>query len=335
MALFPPGLRRLLLPLSLLYAIGQRRDRRRKLAARYRSALPVISIGNLSVGGSGKTPLAIYLVELLQRESSVLLLSRGYGRKESEPVIWNAGEPLPSAEQLGDEPSLIARSLHRGAVAVAADRGWLLSRIEARFTDAVVLLDDGFQHHRLSRDLDIVLVDDRTAEHPWLLPAGDLREPPAALRRAGIVLATSEKGERFARRWMAEDAELFRIRFRGDPPRRWTDRAAFPGESRSLLVTGIAQSGRVVASLKELGITPASHLRFPDHHAYRSSDVRLILRSMKRSGATQIITTAKDAVKLERFAEAGDLLYVVDLRVEIDDESRFLERVRSAIDSIR
>jgi tetraacyldisaccharide 4'-kinase len=270
---------------------------------------------------------------LLQQDRPILILSRGYGRRSTEPLLWRTGETIPGTDRIGDEPSLLARSLRRGAIGIAADRVGLLQRVEADFPGGVVLLDDGFQHHALSRDLDIVIVDDRTLEHPRLLPEGDLREPPSALGRAGIILATSEAARQFALRWKSADAGIFDLRFRSDRIYRWVGREHLPVDARPLLVTGIARPARVGEGVRALGFDPVAHIRYRDHHRYRQGDVDAILRELRRPGGTHIVTTGKDAVKLERFAEVRDLLYVVDLRAEIGRQEEFLAIVGGAIAS--
>jgi tetraacyldisaccharide 4'-kinase len=207
----------------------------------------------------------------------------------------------------------------------------MLSRVEGEFADSVVLLDDGFQHHTLARDLDIVIVDRRTVEHPALLPEGDLREPPAALRRADIVLATSEAARCFAEHWKSEQAALFDLRFRSERIVSWGGDEILPAGARPYLVTGIARSERVARSVGELGYEYVGHIRYRDHYRYRSADVTAILRGMKRLGGSHIVTTGKDAVKLERFAEIRDLLYVVELEAVLQGQERFIQIIETAI----
>jgi len=322
--------RRLLWPLSLAYGAGQRIDRLAKLSGAYRSRLPVISIGNLSVGGSGKTPLALYLVERLQREYGILVLTRGYRRESAGTVLWRAGESLPDYQSVGDEPALIAMHLKRGAMGVASDRASLLRSIEGEFTGHIVLLDDGFQHYRMARDLDIVIVDDRTVENAGLLPAGDLREPPSALRRAHIILATSTRAKEFAYRWRSESAMVLGMRTYLKAIVRWNDGRRYDGNA-ALLVTGIARSERVPAGLGEQGRAVVGHLRYPDHHQYSRSDVAHMLAEMRRSGGEIILTTAKDAVKLSTFGELAELLYVIEIDIIIDREDRMFEAIESVV----
>jgi tetraacyldisaccharide 4'-kinase len=292
----------------------------------------VISVGNISVGGSGKTPLVAHLIEQLEMHWPVLVLSRGYGRRRTNPFLWHAGDPLPGALEIGDEPALLARRVQRGAIGASIDRAAYLRQIENDFSGSVVLLDDGFQHYALGRDLDIVIVDDRTAMNPAVIPVGDLREPPGGLARAGIILATSDASEEFARRWMSPAAELFRFRSEASMPVRWDDRSVEYDGRRVVAVSGIARPERFAASLRGLHVNVASSLRYPDHRRYGPIDLREISSAMKRAGADAIVTTAKDAVKLATFEELDGKIYVAHLDVVIEREEEFMKLVRSAIE---
>jgi tetraacyldisaccharide 4'-kinase len=325
------SLRRVLRPLSLLYGSAAAIDRRRKQARQYQSLLPVISVGNISVGGSGKTPLVITLAEHLQSRWSVLVLSRGYRRESNDELVWIPGEPFPDPSQFGDEPSLIARSLTHGAIAVGANRASLLKQIEPRFPGAVVLLDDGFQHHRLARDLDIVIVDDRTVEHPILLPAGDLREPLKALGRADILLATSDRAMELAHHWKHDTASIFRIRYIPRGLRSWDGSSQPTPDDPMLLVSGIARPERMRQSLHDAGVIPIAHFRYEDHYRYTTADAHHLQVELKRAGVRYIVTTGKDAVKLERFPELAGALVVLDQKVMIDRQDEFFNRIESIL----
>jgi tetraacyldisaccharide 4'-kinase len=273
------------------------------------------------------------LVEQLQRKHRVLILSRGYARQTNEQLVWKPGDPMPDPARFGDEPTLMARMLKNGAIAVGANRAELLQRIEQEFSDAVVILDDGFQHHRLARDLDIVIVDDRTVEHPYLLPSGDLREPLSALRRAEILLATSEPALALAHQWQREDVPVFRIRYLPYGLRGWKNNAHPTPDDRMILVTGIARPERMRQALFDAGVVPAAHFRFKDHQNYSSADARHLIVELERNRAHYIITTGKDAVKLERFPELASKLVVLEQRVEIDNQKAFLAHIDAVINS--
>ncbi len=323
-------LRRLLMPVAALYAIGQRIDMARKIRRRYHSALPVISVGNISTGGTGKTPLALRLIELLGGEHELLILSRGYGRAGSGNRLWRAGEPPPDPVLFGDEPSLMARRLDRGALGVSSDRAGFLRNIESDFSRSVVLLDDGFQHYALARDADLVIVDEGTARDPFPLPAGVLREPPGALGRADVLLATSDAAYDLAARWKNEGAEIFRMRQQSGGITRWDDGRPYAGEP-GVAVSGIARPERFFESLRSVGAAVVSRSVYGDHHRYGRADAGRIREAMKNAGAEIVLTTAKDAVKLAEHPELRDVLFVMHLRVAIDEEERLLALVRERI----
>jgi tetraacyldisaccharide 4'-kinase len=318
-------------PLSRLYTAVVDLDRRRMQARRYRSGLPVVSVGALSVGGAGKTPVALQIVSMIQQHRPVVFLSRGYRRTDKRPLVWRPGDVVPGCDQLGDEPTLATRVITNGAVAVAGDRVSLLRQVESLIPEALVVLDDGFQHHRLARDLDIVIVDDPTARFPFVMPKGRLREHPRGLARADIILASSDRAVTFAQRFVGEQGEVMRVRFRAGPLYHWVDgsTAGAPVQP-SILVTGIARPERVVKDLERVGAVPGDHVRFGDHHRYDRRDVERIMQRMHSVGASAIVTTAKDAVKLEAFQEVRDLLYVLRLDVEFEHKQRLVERVLAA-----
>ena len=326
------SLRRILLPFSWIYRLGQQRDRRSRSRHAYESALPVISVGNLTVGGSGKTPLVMYLVGLLQKEQPVLVLSGGHGRADRGPRIWKPGDPLPDPAQFGDEPALIARGLVHGALGVARDRAGLLRALETDLPEGVVLLDDGFQHFPLRRDLDIVIVDDRTVRNPLPLPAGDLREPLGALARAGVILVTSAAAEELARKWMAPDTPVMHVRSETAGIGDWRSPVRSYSDERVVAVAGIARPERFFDAADTLGADVAARLVYRDHHRYTREDARHILSMLYEHGATGILTTAKDAVKLDRLPALSTVpIFVAHIRPVIWEDARLLAILRSVI----
>jgi tetraacyldisaccharide 4'-kinase len=320
---------RLLAPAAALYRLATVIDRRRKSQQAFVSSLPVISVGNISVGGSGKSQLVRALLGPLQQRHPVLLLSRGYGRTDRNDRIWRSGDREPDPALFGDEPAMLSEDFSNGVIGVAADRARLLASIEGEHRGSIVLLDDGFQHHRLARDLDIVLVDDRTAVDGRMLPAGRLREHPSALRRADLVLCEGVDAERFVAQWAPDVTCLsMRVETRGVT-------SVVPGRAvpagRPLLVTGISGPERVRRSLSDLGYTPSRELSFRDHQRYTAEIARSIVEKMRSSGAEWIVTTTKDAVKLRRLPEVRDLLYVLDVAMVVGEMPRLLARIENAI----
>lgn len=336
-------------PLSLLYALLAKVDRSLKLRRIRRFPVPVISVGAIAAGGSGKTPVVREIVRRLQGEFRIILLSRGYGRKGGAPLVWRAGEAWPDPELFGDEPALLARSMkaeYHGILGVGPDRASLLESILTSLDVSgaspadppiLVVLDDGFQHARLHRDLDIVIVDDRTVTERFLIPAGYLRESFSALRRGGVLLATSAKAERLAETYLGPHGRVIPLRFFTGGIGRWgvavSTAPTVPTvryEGKGIVVTGIARPERVRRSAEEAGFEVLGHRKFRDHYRYSAHDAREIVRWAHELRTDIVLTTEKDAVKLERFPELQEFLYVLPLEVEVPEMEHLLETIRSA-----
>ncbi|HEV8182899.1 MAG TPA: tetraacyldisaccharide 4'-kinase, partial [Candidatus Angelobacter sp.] len=234
-------------------------------------ARPVVSIGNISVGGSGKTPFVIALGELLQQRGIEFdVLSRGYGRRSTEIAVV---DPNGTPEQFGDEPLLIARKL-RAPVIVGADRYQAGLLAEKRFSSKLHLLDDGFQHRRLHRDFDIVLLPAED-QRGSLLPTGRLREPLSALKRADAIVLpdSSEKPLHAKSVWRA---------------RRQVEIAA---DGRLIAFCGIARPRQFFDALQAAHQEIAGTLAFRDHHRYTQRDIDRLLDLKKQTGAPGFVTT--------------------------------------------
>src|SRR5580700_4153151 len=262
---------------------------------------PVVSVGNLSVGGSGKTPFILVLGELLRaRGVKFDILSRGYGRKTRGVAGVDPGG-LP--QDFGDEPLLLARRLE-APVIVGENRYEAGVFAEKQFGPQLHLLDDGFQHRALARDFDIVLVTPEDARDR-LLPAGRLREPLTSLRRAdAVVLTSGASPEAFP----LEQKLVWRAR-RGIVPTNVP--------SRPVVFCGIARPKNFVAQLRTAGIEPVAEAFYRDHHAYREQDIRDLLDLRQRSEADGFVTTEKDAVNLGGFLSALEPLAVVPVKMEL------------------
>jgi tetraacyldisaccharide 4'-kinase len=256
---------------------------------------PVISIGNLSTGGGGKTPFVIALAKLLTNAGiSVDVLSRGYGRSSDAVERVDPG-PQATAVQFGDEPLLIARSAAvPGYVGRSRYAAGLLAEQDAGSGPPIHLLDDGFQHRQLARDLDIVLLH-REDFKSRLLPAGHLREPLSALRRAQVAVLRDE-GESFEKQVRAHVPEMliWHIRRTVTVP---------PGAGPAMAFCGIARPEEFFSSLEVLGAIVA-RLAFPDHHRYSNLDLDGLCGQAKVAGASRFITTEKDFVRLHPAALA-------------------------------
>ena len=279
---------------------------------------PVVSVGNISVGGAGKTPLVIRLAELLtNRGVSVDVLSRGYGRASRATERVDADG---SAERFGDEPLLIARCTGVPVYVGASryDAGLLAERELPG--PRVHLLDDGFQHRRLDRDVDIAVVHRSDFAEP-LLPAGRMREPLAALRRASIVVLRNE------------DAALGEVlREHGIEAPVWlvTRNLEIPGGVRRAIVfCGIAHPDEFVATLRGRGIQIAASCAFRDHHRYSTADIDRLTQLASRHAADAFVTTEKDAVRLtlaqKQRLERAAPFKTAHLRVSLRDEDEALQ----------
>nr|WP_163299393.1 tetraacyldisaccharide 4'-kinase [Dissulfurirhabdus thermomarina] len=302
---------------------------------------PVISVGNLSLGGSGKTPHVVAVGRWLRgRGIRPAVVSRGYGgrRARGGPRVVSDGDFLhATAAEAGDEPVLIAESLPGVPVVVHPDRYAAGRTAVARFHPDLVLLDDGFQHQRLGRDVDLVLLP---AAAPFgtgrVFPGGDLREPPDALRRASAVLLTGAE-------WLT-DAECERSRRQvqavapGCPvflsavrPTGLSDLAGNPLPMEYLEGTPVAAFCAVGRPegfwdlLRDIGADLRRQAAFRDHHAYRERDLEGLEAAARGAGAKALVTTAKDAVKVRDLAgvRSKDRLPVWVLEVEVRPEEGF------------
>ncbi|HUO03603.1 MAG TPA: tetraacyldisaccharide 4'-kinase [Candidatus Binataceae bacterium] len=291
--------------------------------------IPVISIGNLTVGGNSKTPFTLFLAARLQsRGLRVGIVSRGHGRKRSRSraeLIANGGEALLPPEDSGDEPAMMAKSF-TGPIAVARRRIDGIALLQSAGPLDVVILDDGFQHVRLKRDADLVLVG---AEHGfgngWVLPAGPMREPIRAVRRAdAVVIISSGAGDsaitpRQMKRLASRPVMHATIRPRSlvVPERKTWREVALPlSGRRAIAISGLADPRNFYAMLRELDADLVGVFEYPDHYVYTSADWQAIMHAMR--DADVALTTEKDLVKLERFPFARDSLYALRLEVKME-----------------
>ena len=323
-----------LLPLAPLYgavlAMKRRLFRWGWLRQR-RLESPVISVGSVSAGGAGKTPMVLLLARILrQRGYGVRILTRGYKRSSD---ITSRVEPFDDAAWQGDEPLLLAQ--RSGVpVFVGADRyqaGVMAEQADSSDKLVVHLLDDGFQHRRLARDVDIVLLTQADVEDT-LLPAGNLREPLSAIAAADVVVLREE------------EAALLRSVVAGlsgenKVPAIWVIRRSLSlGEAgevalptKPLAFCGIARPESFAKMLAAQGYEPMDMVIFPDHHAYDDGGVRRLIERARAVDANGFVTTEKDAVKLtpilqDHLATVGPVV-VARLSVELVDEQESLSQL--------
>jgi tetraacyldisaccharide 4'-kinase len=285
-----------------------------------RLRLPVVSVGNLSAGGAGKTPLTIALAKALTaRGVQVDVLSRGYGRQRStSPLLVDS---CGTSEQFGDEPLVIAREAHV-PVFVAAERyeAGLMAERSALSGFGLHLLDDGFQHRQLHRDVDILLLSrGDLADH--LLPAGNLREALRAAERASVIAIPADEPE--VADWVKSrgwKGQVWRVRRRMDVPR--INESKFEGPA--VAFCGIARPEQFFAGLERAGLRVAARFAFPDHHRYTAGDLERVTMAAQKAGAAALLTTEKDRVRLGALA-ASLPIQTVPLRIEIENERAAIE----------
>ncbi|WP_051327884.1 tetraacyldisaccharide 4'-kinase [Desulfatirhabdium butyrativorans] len=313
----------------------------------YRLPCFVISVGNITVGGTGKTPMVMRIANLLTHDGfRVAVLSRGYGgRAETAGTIVSDGNGLiRDAALAGDEPVLISRSCP--GVPVLAGKNRIASGKLAceRFHPDCIVLDDGFQHLALDRDVDIVLLDVRQpAGNGHLLPRGPLREPLAALRSADAFVLTRNGSAGNSPAQAPDGFPLGKPIFRSNHrelvralihPGQTIDflPAAGEGDSNSGLISGrrvyrfsgIADNARVDASIEKLGATVAGNMDFRDHHLYDDREIAAIEAEARRCHAGMLVTTEKDAVRLMGRAAFSIPLAILGIVLEMVPKDRFL-----------
>ena len=336
-----PGrlLYRALIPLGWLYGlVGLVRCAfyRWSILPSYRAAVPVIAVGNLTAGGTGKTPVVDHLVRaLLARGMKVAVVSRGYGgRNVGELLVVSEGRgPRVEAADCGDEPFLLARRNPSAVVIASPERGRGVAQAVERFGAQVVVLDDAYQHLAVHRDLNLLLLDaKRPLGNGQVLPAGSLREFPRAMHRADLVLYTRCRTQKDVAARLPVAKPVIRCRHRLSP--LWSDldgRAVEIGRLKSLrgfAFAGIAHPGQFFAQLSELGAELQGSMGLGDHCDYGPADILGINEAA--AAADYLVTTEKDGVKL-RSCDFSKPCYQVPLELEFLDGKGLDEILSSRI----
>lgn len=324
----------LLRPLSVLFGAGVAfRDlayRSGALRTR-RASIPVVSVGNLVVGGTGKTPFTLWLGRALTaRGLQVGILLRGYGGASAAPAVVSRGNgPEVEARQVGDEAVMLAKSF-AGPI-VTARRRIAGAEMLAELGCGVAVLDDGFQHRAIARAFDIVLFDGRPGP---LLPAGPYREPLHALGRADAVLLVERPGEPDEIEAPSFGKPVYRVR--SEPlalveavGRRWRERPlADLAARRVVAVAGIARPDGFYQHVREAGAEIEEVFEFPDHHQYTSADWQAMAR--RGLGSDLVVTTEKDLVKLEAFPFATGKLVALRIAPRVDRAAELIDAIMRA-----
>jgi tetraacyldisaccharide 4'-kinase len=281
----------------------------------HRLERPVVSVGNLSAGGTGKTPFVIALGELLKERAIPFdVLSRGYGRKTRGILVV---DPNGSAADFGDEPLLIARKL--GVPVVVGESRCEAGRVaEKKFQTQLHLLDDGFQHRSLARDFDIVLMTAADFEDR-LLPIGRLREPLSSLERADAIVL--HDGVAIEHRALREKPvwRMTREIFLSDVP------------ESPLVFCGIARPQQFFAMARAAGVAPVAEVIFRDHHAYTQRDIQRLVTMRGELGAGGFLTTEKDAINLGPLRAGLEPLAIAILRIALDRPGELVETILARI----
>jgi len=336
-----------LLPLSKLYSAAV--QTRNFLFAQgilrsVRLPRPVVSIGNLTVGGTGKTPTCLWLAhELAMRGLKVAILSRGYRRKEKRPVILQPSDETPVSldrdgelEKAGDEPLMMA-GIYRQTIGVGANRAAAAAELLRRQDVDVFLLDDGFQHRRIKREVDVLLLgQDSTG---CVLPAGPFREPRHNLKRADFLLATGGNGnwvpviskEAAAATFSASLQPVCLVGFSNQGSREFPLTLLY--RSKILTVTGIADPRGLYRLIHEWEGEIVETLEFPDHYSYTARDWQQISRMARL--VDLIITTEKDILKLIRFPFAKDKLLALRVALEVTNGDALVAAIVAKIEAAR
>jgi tetraacyldisaccharide 4'-kinase len=322
-----PWLRPILFPFALLYALGMRLRAwayARGLLDSISLSRACISVGNISWGGSGKTPLCMWLLDwAINRKQTPVLISRGY--KARPPAFPYLVKPSDQPDKSGDEPLMISQAHPEASIIIDPQRRragkWALNYLGPD----LFVLDDAFQHLQVKRNLDLVLLRPQDLERDWNLsiPAGSWREGKAALHRASAFLLNLEPArfrqleDKLTDRLLPFCKPIFSFYLQIQGAIRVEDKAyeALPANEPYLLVTAVGDPDKVLQSTsKSLGHLPEKHLAFSDHHFFSEKDWRFIRAQAGKLGCKQIFCTPKDAVKLNSFADS--LLWTFDLRLQ-------------------
>ena len=292
----------------------------------------VVSVGNLTVGGTGKTPIVILLTEwLMTKGQRVAVLSRGYKRTSKAPrlLVSDGSRMLVGPLEAGDEPFLIAQRCPRAIVAVGADRVGLGQWVLERHPVDCIVLDDGFQHRSLHRDVDLVLLDATDAAGlDALLPAGRLREPLTELCRASALVITRAESrldvEAIRRRVHAiscSSEDAVEVVFRPESVVAVASDARQPVEwcrrKKAWLVSAIGNSRSFRRSAESMGIEILGETAFEDHHGYHHGDIEKIRAHLQAAGCEIVLTTEKDGGKLLPFLMPSDPWWMLRLGTEV------------------
>ncbi len=305
----------------------------------------VISVGNLSAGGTGKTPFTIMLSNMLSENGfKTAVVGRGYGREHNKYTVVSDGENIKkNPDECGDEMILIAQ--RTGSIVIANTEKYEAAlRADGDYSPHIIIVDDGFQHRQLSRDIDILLIDEQTVKNSFMMPRGRLREPLNSAKRADLICIKNNINQKYLKQF--EDCGVL-LKYDNYP----SGKSLFFSASEELdleientkmgitLVSAIANSSNFEGSVENMGYNILTNIRFADHHSYSIEDVKTICQKMKDYNIFYLGTTEKDFVKLRRFEkyfrkkEIKVLVFEIESKIshQQEDFNKFiLERIRGA-----
>ncbi len=333
---------KLLLPCSLVYE----RMVRYRLLKSYRSKklrkkVParVISVGNIVAGGTGKTPMVKWLCErLVNNGRSVCVVSRGYGRKSAKDdvIVLSKDNSSVSWTDVGDEPYMLSSQLKDVPILVGRNRFYCAREAVKRFNPDVIIMDDGFQHLALERDVDLVLLDCKTPfDNGYLIPLGRMREPVSHLVRADAFILTRVPDKSTGKRTeillksIFSDIPVFQTYHRATCVRNLKTgdqyEIDFLKGKRIMAFSGIGNPDAFTGILKECGALLAECVSFPDHYCYSKKDLDRLLETAEKNGVEAVITTEKDVVRLPCNLSNVENLFSLLIEVEFSGEALFCE----------
>ncbi|HXG88953.1 MAG TPA: tetraacyldisaccharide 4'-kinase [Vicinamibacterales bacterium] len=321
--------------LDLLYAQAagaRRRYYERRPGARRRLQQPVISVGNLSVGGTGKTPLVAAIAErLLERGERPAILSRGYRRRvrvDGAVVVSDGTNLLSTVDLAGDEPLMLAARVRGAAVIVGEDRHLAGALAERQFGATVHVMDDGFQHVQLARDLDILVTRAGEIGTGRTLPFGRLRESPRAAARADLLVVVDADGP-------TAKAEAWALGISQAVAARRTIASSPAPDQPVIAIAGIGDPSQFFAMLTAAGYAVRDTLAFADHHRYTARDVSRIVACARGAGTDAVLTTEKDAVRLTALGAVPFRVVPVPMTLAIEDWPSLDAAISAALDRAR
>jgi tetraacyldisaccharide 4'-kinase len=319
----------LLAPLAFIYHIINyfwdlywRNKKPVKLAAK------VISVGNITVGGAGKTSIAGYIAEsLLQRGHRIALVARGYKRPNNGPIVISGSRHF-SWEDCGDEPAALAKSIPGLSIYVNSNKT-RAAKQASKDGFEFIIIDDGFQHRNIFRDLNIVCLNGSNPfGNGFLLPSGILREPKRAIARADAIVIVDESFESDMARWgLPNRIPIFRAKKIVAGIKSLDGLSADLKGKKVVGFCGLGNPESFHNSLKDVGCDIRGLLNFRDHHIYKRSDINKIMRMYKNENCHAAVTTLKDAVKLERIWPPDVLFYYLEITIKFEKEAEFFKLV--------